>query len=146
MAIVVACIGQPPPPPTEGQARGHLDRIVDIVAGGDLSTICELGSGTCAGDLRATDPALVPDAMPIVVGIEAIQPTRRSDGAWDSGGLLLQLCGIDGAGTPYFSEMLVFDAGSGDLRAINTLYWLGMRIARGSTTVGAGAPPPTCPA
>jgi hypothetical protein len=139
------CAADPPlPPASEAEARAHLASIVEIVAGGDLSGICDLGSATCPGELRESDPALVPVLPPVVVGSEAIQPRRRGDGLWDSGGLLLRLCGLDGTGKRYASEILVFRREPGeDLISINTLYWLGARIAR-EPTVPAGPPPQAC--
>lgn len=135
---------RPPAPPTDAQARTHLARIVSVAASGDLSTICELGGGNCPGELSASDPARVPVVPPVVVGTGTIQPTEIPGGGWSLGGYLLELCGIDGAGTPYTSEMLVFQEGD-HLISINTLYWLGAGIADGDVTASVPADGPVCP-
>ena len=57
-------------------------------------------------------------------------PSLRSDGNWDLGGLILKLCGRNGEGQPYYSEMLVFRDPQRGLIATNALYWLGSRVAR----------------
>ena len=123
----------------------HLAQLVAIVATGDLSSICDLGSGTCTDELRASDPSLRPDLPPDVVGIAMLQPARRADGLWDAGGTLLTLCGVDGHDAPYRSELLVFRDATGRLISINTLYWLGAGIVRSAGTL-QGPEPPACPA
>jgi len=135
---------KPPPPPTEVQARAHLAKVVDVVLNGDVSKICELASATCGIDLRNIDVARIPKQPPVVVGTFVMEPAQRPDGAWNGGGFGLQLCGIDGTGKPYASEMLVFEAEAGTLRSINTLYWLGAGIARGNVIAPGVNGQPAC--
>jgi hypothetical protein len=142
-ALACGAPGEPAAPPSDAEAREHLATVVRLVATGDLTEVCRLASGTCPMELENMDPAGVPRLAPVVVGSETVQPTRRTDGSWDAGGLVLRLCGVDGTGAPYESEMLVFRNHDGRLISINTLYWLGAGIARGPT-VGAEPPPRAC--
>lgn len=151
LALSVATAGcatpaaTPFPPPSEAEARQLLSQVVDRVVGGRVDSVCELASGTCPAELRETDPATFPRVGPTVLGSEAIQPSIRSDGNWDLGGLILKLCGRDGEDNPYYSEMLVFRDPQRGLIAINALYWLGSRVAR-SPVVPAPGEVPACPA
>lgn len=147
-ALAVGCLrpgpGAPALPPSDAAAREHLGRIVAVVLSGDLERLCELGDGTCGAQLRAVDPATVPRLAPLVVASEAIDPVRRADGLWATGGRLLRLCGRDGRGRPYASEMLVFVA-EGRLVATGAVFWTDLRIAR-EPVVGGAAPAIGCPA
>lgn len=143
---VAACgagSGTQPSSPTEGAALAYLDEVVAIVRSGDISTLCTLGSGTCQQMLRGADPAAVPVSDPIVIGTRVMVPSQTTDGASLAGGRILELCGRDGLDQPYYSEMLVFEAG-GRLISTGTAYWLGYRIAS-SSTVGGSPPPSPCP-
>lgn len=131
------------PPPSEADARAYLDSVVALVQSGDLEAVCALGSGTCDAELRNADLARRPDEPPTLVGMEIVETVDHGGGASDLGGRLLQLCGVDGSGDPYYSEMLVFRDASGKLISINTLFWLGSRVAR-SPVVGASTPPSPC--
>lgn len=146
MVVVTACAGaptSPPPPPSEAAAIAYLHSIVAMVAAGDPFAICEVGSGTCTQILRGSDLARVPTTPPVVVGSTTIEPTRLPGGTWNAGGRVLQLCGRDGLGEPYSSEILVFED-QGRLISTATPYWLGIRIAE--TPIVAGSrPSPPCP-
>jgi hypothetical protein len=134
----------PHPPPSEAEAHEHLAKVVELVAAGEWQRVCELGSGTCPDEVRDADPAAVPANRPIVLGSEAIQPTLRQDGASDLGGLVLRLCGRNGLDAPYHSEMLVFRDAGGRLVSINTLYWLGSRVARSPVVPAPTVDPVAC--
>ena len=57
---------------------------------------------------------------------------------------MLVLCGVDGHGDHYDSEMLVFHDGNG-LAVINPVYWGTTRIAGSANPVTAETfPPVTC--
>jgi hypothetical protein len=135
----------PPPPPSAAVALRHLGSIVEVVESGDLSGLCRFGGGNCPDELANADPAAVPGDGPIVLGTAVIPPRRQADGAWSTGGLLLDLCGRDGRGDLYDSQMLVFQDASGRLLSINTLYWTGMKIATSNEAVGRAQPPRPCP-
>lgn len=140
IVAVAACGGAlgPQAVPTEAEARAYLATIVERVAAGDVEGICGAGSGTCRQILRGADPARVPDAPPTVVGSRVLEPEQLNDGMTSAGGLVLELCGRDGLGDRYFSELLVFRDGD-RLISTATPYWLGVRITDSATT--GGVPP-----
>ena len=87
----------------------------------------------------------VPATPPAISGSRVVKPTQRSDGTTTTGGIVLQVCGLDGLGRPYSSEMLVVRDGA-RLLAIEPVYWSGVRIATDQTTPGEPASPfPGCP-
>jgi hypothetical protein len=135
----------PLPPPSAAVALRHLTSIVAVVESGDLSGLCRFGGGNCRDELASADPEAVPGDGPIVLGTAVIPPRREADGAWTTGGLLLDLCGRDGRGRVYGSQMLVFQDAGGRLLSINTLYWTGMKIATSNEAVGRAQPPRPCP-
>ena len=144
-----ACIALPSPtpgpPPSEAEALAYLDSVVTIVESGDLSRLCELGPGTCESMLDGTDPASIPTSRPKVVSTRVLESRQEEGGGWRIGGRILEVCGIDGLGHPYASEILVFRA-EGELIGIQPVFWTGMRIAEGNTTEsGPGPAPGDCP-
>lgn len=133
----------PPSPPTEAAALTYLDSVVALVASGDPFAICEVGSGTCEQILRKSALGAVPSSAPAVIGSRLIEPFRLPDGTWAAGGRVLELCGRDGFGSPYYSEMLVFED-RGRLISTATPYWLGFGIAE-DPFVGGPRTDPGCP-
>lgn len=148
LALVLAGCGgasyTPPPPPSEEAALGHLRAVVSIVMSGDLTTLCQLGSGTCQQTLLPADPGAVPRSEPTVIRTRVIVPSRLPDGTWIVGGRVLELCGRDGRDQPYQSEMLVFLDGD-RLISTATVFWIGLRIASGPGVGGPPPPPAACP-
>lgn len=134
----------PKPPPTQQEASAYLSSVVDLVLSGRLDELCGLGSGTCAHTLRNSDPGAVPRSRPIVVGSRIVPSVLGAGGVWSQGGLVLQLCGLDGRDRLYRSEILVFSDGH-RLIGKDPVFWLGLRVAT-DATVGRPPPPdPTCP-
>lgn len=152
IALVLAGCGgadwtPPPTVPTHAEAVSLLRQIWAVVASRDLSRLCDYGTGPCAKAVREVDPASIPTLPPTVTGSWVLPTQRASSNAWWIGGRVLELCGVDGLGQPYSSEMLVFRDGS-RLVAVLPVFWTGMRIARGDT-VGVPIPgrtPGPCPA
>ncbi len=123
----------PPPPPSDAQARAALDRAVAYARAYDFDGLCSLSDGNCSFLLQQAGRDAVPSDPPTVYGERVLQPTHLSNGAWDGGGRVLQVCGIDGRGHPYRSEVLAFTTGS-TITLINPVYWSGVgiqAIARG---------------
>jgi hypothetical protein len=141
-AAMVGCgsTARTAPIPTEGEARGLLARIVAAAERRDFAALCSFGDPNCPDILEMAGIDRVPAVPPTVAGTRLVAPTQVSDG-----GLILQLCGTDGRGDPYATEMLVFTSASG-LRAIQPVYWSGMGIAT-SPIVGQNEPLvfPGCP-
>ena len=135
----------PAPPPSEADARAYFATVVGLAMRGDFEGLCSVGSGTCEEQLRDAGRDAVPPAPPRIVGTRLIQP-RAVVGGWSSGGRVLEVCGIDGRGDPYFDEVLVFREGP-RLISIGTVYWSRIRIAESQTAGGPQpTPPPECPA
>jgi hypothetical protein len=134
----------PVPPPSEAEALAHLAQVEAIVRSGDLSHLCDLGGGTCRQLLAKSDPSTVPATVPEVMGTRVIPHSELGGGMWTDGGRVLMLCGRDGLGKRYYSEMLVFFE-QRRLVSTGTQYWVGMTIATGATTETSPAAIPPCP-
>ena len=117
--------------PSRAEAEGLLDRIVSLAQHGDFAGLCNLGDGNCWTNLEAAGRDAVPSLPPRVVATWVMSGSSTGPGAGTVGGRVLVLCGTDGRGRPYRSEMLVFRDGSA-LRAINPVFWDNMAIAAGS--------------
>jgi len=109
--------------PAESEARSLLARIVAAAQGGDFAELCSFGDPSCADTLEGAGRDAVPPLPPTVAGTRVITTTANR-----YGGLVLQLCGIDGRGQRYATEMLVLRS-AGGLKAIQPVFWSGMRIA-----------------
>jgi len=148
LALVLGVLGCADPvpgtpgPPSDGEARAYLDRVVDLVLGERLNELCRTGSGTCERTLSRADPATVPTTRPVVLGTR-ILPAWRGDGSSVVGGRIIDLCGIDGRGNVYRSEILVFrDADR--IIGKEPVFWIGLRIASGPLARAPGPVPPGC--
>jgi hypothetical protein len=135
----------PPPPPSEAAARAVLDRAVTYARAYDFAGLCSLSDGNCPIILQQAGRDAVPLDPPIVYGTRILQPTQLANGGWDAGGRVPQVCGIDGRGRPYRSEVLAFTSGS-TVTLINPVYWSGMGIAsvphgQAAPSIAAGAEP-----
>jgi hypothetical protein len=132
-----------PPPPTEPEARSFLDRVVAASRTGDMAAMCRVaGGGMCAEIAEQAGGADgVPGEAPLIAGVRSIAPTGTTNGG-SPGGWLLVLCGTDGFGNPYRTEMLVSRAPDGRLYAVNAVYWAGFKLAvsndTGDASGGAG--------
>jgi hypothetical protein len=132
----------PAPPPSETAAVAYLREVVEIVAAGDLERLCALGGGACRRELEFGMPA-VPRTPPRLVGSVEVPTTWNPDGTWNAGGRLLMLCGVDGLGSPYYSEVLVFEEAR-RLIGREPVFWTGVTIETLPATVRPG-PPRGCP-
>lgn len=130
LAVVEACVAPatPAPPPSEAQARRFLETLAGYATSHDFDALCALGSGNCESVLAELGEGSAPSAEPTVTGTRVIEPRQLDDDTWSLGGRVLEVCGTDGNGKPYRSEVLVFDQ-SGSLHAIEAAFWWGNRIA-----------------
>jgi hypothetical protein len=144
--VVTACsFGAPPAGtiPTVEEAQGMLDQAVRLARAGDFEGLCSLGDGNCRRHLEMAGRDNIPPGPPTVVGTRTI-PTTTSGDQRNLGGVVLILCGIDGHGNHYDSEMLVYHGGRG-LQVVNSIYWGRTRIGDGANPVTAETfPPVTC--
>jgi hypothetical protein len=127
----------PPSPPSETAARAALARAVAYARARDFAGLCSLSDGNCSFLLQHAGRDAVPPDPPSVYGTRMLEPTRLSNGAWDGGGRVLQVCGVDGHARPYRSEVLAFTTGS-TITLINSVYWSGLGIQ--SIAGGQSAP------
>lgn len=148
VGVFVAACGPgsvtPPPPPTEAEVAAYLSRVEAIVASGALATLCTLGSGTCAKTLQMVDLSTVPTTLPIVLGTRIVPSVALADGTEQIGGRVLELCGLDGKGAAYYSEVLVFHGLQG-LLGKEPVYWTGIRIAESTGSIASPPPLTGCP-
>ncbi|HSK52776.1 MAG TPA: hypothetical protein VLA44_08475, partial [Clostridia bacterium] len=117
----------PPTPPAEAAARALVDDIVAAARDRDFATLCGFGDANCPDVLAMAGRDRVPSEPPVIAGTWVLPPVGAR-----VGGLVLQLGGIDGAGAPYATEVLV-QAGPTGLVAIQPVYWSGMRVPRDAT-------------
>jgi hypothetical protein len=146
-SLLGACGGTyvPPPPPSDADARAYLNAVVDVARAGDPTALCALGGGNCERALReAGGTAAVPAGRPVVVGSVAIQPSRRADGGWDTGGRLLFVCVADAQVGSVETDMLVFRDDAGRLISIEPVYWSGVQIDLSRATNLGKAVRPSC--
>ena len=142
-ALVIGCAGGSTPqgvPPTETEARAVLAELVAAARAGEFGTLCARGDANCPDVLAEAGRGRVPPEPPVLAGTRLLEPEPNRDG-----GLVLQVCGIDGAGRRYASELLVTRTVSG-LRVIQPVYWSGLRVPD-DATVGTDRPLgwPGCP-
>jgi len=116
----------PLPPPSVEDARVLLADVIDAGIDRDWERLCASASGTCEGELAAHAKERAPSQAPQVADIEVHHPIQDGD-SWSSGGVLFVLCGLDGLGEPYESEVLVFNDGT-KLLATAAVYWVGTSV------------------
>jgi hypothetical protein len=132
LAVVAGCVLIPshndPPPPAPGieEARELLDEVIETGIARDFERLCANATGTCEGELEGFEER-APTQPPAVVDVEVHEPVGAGD-QWTSGGVLFVLCGTDGLGDAYESEVLVIDGGDGRLIATAAVYWTGTGI------------------
>ena len=142
LAVGVAAVLRPlsaaPAAPSVAESQAFLQQLVALAQSGDFERLCALADGNCWRLLEQAGPDRVPPTPPKVTSTRVIAPDA---GTGALGGLALSVCGTDADGADYRSEVLVFRDGQG-LRAINGVYWDGVTIAAGSTTISQ---PPSSP-
>jgi hypothetical protein len=142
LALGVAAVLRPlpaaPTAPSVAESQAVLGQLVALARSGDFERLCALADGNCRRLLEQAGSDRVPPTPPKVTSTRVIAPDA---GTGALGGLVLSVCGTDAYGADYRSEVLVFRDGPG-LRAINGVYWDGVTIAAGSTTISR---PPSSP-
>jgi hypothetical protein len=115
---------------SEAEARAFLDGLVDAGLAGDFDRLCA-GNGSefnCRMSLDGGSSGTVPDEPPSSV-IATFVPAGPDV---DIPGWLLTVRGRNGLGVTYTTELVVFrEDDTGDLAAINAVWWSGDRIASG---------------
>jgi hypothetical protein len=127
--------------PTPEESSGMLDQLIAFAKAGDFDGLCSIGDLNCQDALKEVGLESAPTERPIVLGTRVVD-ANPAIGA--TGGRVLELCGIDGLGRTFNSEILVFRDG-GTLRVINPVFWSGISIASGETTLESPPPAQSCP-
>ncbi len=106
------------PHPSDQQARAFLGRLVSLAEAKDFTALCSHGSLNCEQNLKDFDAqSTVPSTAPTVVGSRDVPDQDRSQG-----GRLLEVCGLDGSGQAYRSNVLFF-GNVDNFTVIDALYW-----------------------
>ena len=128
--VVAACSATsgPAAPPSQAEALQHLEAAIAMVESGNASRICELGPPSCPHSVEPLDLAAVPSTRPSVIRVRTRQGVDHGDGTWSNGSVIIELCGMDGLGKPYQSDMQVYWH---EGRIVSTVpaYWLGIQFA-----------------
>ena len=138
IALLAACAPGPVaplPPPAIEDARALLREVVDAGIARDWERLCANASGTCESELQGNEER-APTEAPRVAAAEVHQGSSSGEVS-SAGGVLFVLCGVDGLGEAYESEVLVFDAGS-RLLATAAVYWTGTQVSSGLPAVTTG--------
>ena len=121
-------------PVSEAQARGYLDRMVAAAQARDFEGLCGLNGAVlnCERTLdTGCDPSTAPPAISCKDTVPPVPPevvaTRNSPGDGYAGRILV-VRGVDAAGKPYETEVLVFRENRRSLKATNSVYWSGATI------------------
>ncbi len=116
----------PLPPPSVDDARALLDEIMDAGIEGDFERLCANANRTCKNELNGHEH-LAPNEPPSIADATIHQPINDAEGG-TSGGVKFVLCGVDAAGAPFESEVLIFDTGD-RLLAGAAVWWLGTSVS-----------------
>lgn len=121
-------------PVSEAQARRYLNRMVTAAQDRDFERLCNLNGsvGNCRRMLdTACDPSTAPPAISCRDTVPETPPTvvmTRISSGEGAGGRILVVRGVDAAGRPYETEVLVFRENRRSVKATNSVYWSGATI------------------
>jgi hypothetical protein len=80
-----------------------------------------VGSG-CSWELEDAEKETAPSDAPVILGTADVPGTEK-DGVVFMGGRRVDVCGLDGAGAPYRSTMLMYEY-NGALRINAPVFWI----------------------
>jgi hypothetical protein len=135
--LVTGCSPEyrPTAAPTVAETRAFIAEIVRLAQAREFEQLCEMGGGNCEDILAAAGAENVPADPPNIARIYEVPSVRHADGSWSQGGQMVEMCGTDGSGNPYQTQMIVFRDPHEGIIAIEPIYWSGIGII-------AGAEPP----
>jgi hypothetical protein len=130
---VAACAGPkayaPATPPSETDSRTLVHQVIDLALARRFDQLCALGTPQCTNVLLSTGTDTVPSDSPTIVAVTTVPNKETSPGTWTPGGILFSLCGLDGKGAPYHSQLLVSENPSGTgLMAMEPVFWGGFTV------------------
>ena len=134
LQLAAACTGArsayaPATPPAEAAARSLVDQAVQFGLARDFDRLCAMGTSQCKFILQGAGTDTVPTQPPLIVYVTTVPNVEKTPGTWNPGGVLFYLCGLDGKGQPYHSQMLVFENPEGTgLTAMEPVFWGSLTI------------------
>ena len=143
--LLAACGSQASAPeaPTIEQALAHVEAVIQLVESGGANRVCDFGGPTCPMSVDTLDPRAVPTTRPKITSVRLVPRVDHEDGTWSSAYVRVELCGIDGLGKIYHSEMMVYWH-RGKIVSTEPAYWLGFGIADGPVVGAPAGPPEPC--
>lgn len=143
--LLAACGPQAgaPDAPTVEQARAHVEAIIQLVESGGADRVCDFGGPTCPDSVGRLDLRAVPTTRPKITRIGVVPRVDHDDGTWSNAYVRVELCGIDGIGRIYHSEMMVY-WDRGKIVSTEPAYWLGIGIADDPVIGAPTGPPEAC--
>ena len=143
--LLAACGPQASAPeaPTTEQALAHVEALIKLVESGGASRICDFGGPTCHDSVDPLDPRAFPTTRPKITNVRLVPRVDHPDGTWSNAYVRVDLCGLDGRGQTYHSEMMVY-WNRGRIVSTEPAYWLGLGIADGPVVGAPGGPPQPC--
>ena len=132
VACLLAACSSAPPTPTRSEAIAFVEQLYPLAEGGQFGALCAEGGGNCETVLADAGEDAVPTVRPKVADTFELSSRDTPDGTM-VGGLVVVVCGVDGRDRSYRTEMLVF-RDRNQLRAIEPVYWSGMRVATSTVT------------
>lgn len=142
LAGLVGACGSPAPSgaPSLNDAEQQLAKLFALAKAGAFTQLCAIGDGNCQRTLDDVGVTSAPTSSPVILSTRLISPSGNS-----MGGRVLEVCGTDGSGHTYRSEILVFWDGA-SLRTINPVFWSGTKIADDDRTAASPiSSPGVCP-
>jgi hypothetical protein len=118
----------PTAPPTLAETRAFIAKMVQLAQAREFDKLCEMGGGNCERILETAGATNVPADPPTVARIYVVPSVVHSDGSWSQGGQMVEMCGTNGSGAPYQTQMLVFRDPTQGVIAIEPIYWSGIGI------------------
>lgn len=116
-----------PPVPTRAEAAAVLDEAVALARAGDFAGLCAMGGGNCEQILRIAGTDALPAAKPTVLEELTLPEDRDTSPSGPATGRLLVVCGVDGRGAPYVTDVVI-TWGDGRWLAVEPIYWSGLSI------------------
>jgi len=140
IAVLAGCSPEfrPTAAPTVAETRTFIAEMVRLAQAGAFEQLCEMGGGNCEDILANAGAENVPADPPVVARIYEVPSVRHADGSWSQGGQMVEMCGTDGSGEPYQSQMIVFRDPHEGIIAIEPIYWSGLGIIAGTEQPEAG--------
>jgi hypothetical protein len=122
--------------------------VVDRAKTESIADLCKVGSLNCVRNAQTRNADQTrPTTAPVVVASWDV-PDSGSGDAIQQGGRLLEVCGVDGQGKAYQSQMLFFGSDVDHFTVFEPTYWTNMTISNslsGPPSASPGLEWASCP-